>query len=362
MSFLTIRTDEVVDPNALARDGSNTMSGDLDFDGNAANNVTKALLDNAGSVTAPTANHLCIEGSGGAAGRTLHVDIASAPSDAQVMAYELSSDKWKPATPAAGGAVAGNTTEIQFNTTGSFDASANFTYTTGTGQLLINGTTTTSPLLIQDSGSKIFEVFDGGNFRHTLQSGTVTLTGTGSSGRTNLVSSGDFQLGSQAGGTFLELETAGLRMSTGKNMEPTTDGNASLGGSATARRWQNGFFTDIVTVSNAQWTTGTGDTVGAVTEDLNTIAVATDTTVTLTAIVAGNQSAGSDAYGYQRIVTVKDVGGTLTLVSQSTPHEAEDDAAADCNWVVSGNDVILRVLGVAAKNIDWESSVHKITQ
>ena len=62
----------------------------------------------------------------------------------------------------------------------------------------------------------------------------------------------------------------------------------------------------------------------------------------------------SEVGGYTRIATVKNDGGTVSIVpSVTAPHDGEDDADWNIGLSVSGANIRTRVTGVASTNIRW---------
>lgn len=109
---------------------------------------------------------------------------------------------------------------------------------------------------------------------------------------------------------------------------------------------------------------GTGQTTGAVTDDLLTIDLgATAGTYAVQVRVAGFESTTPAGCNYQIDGGARTTGAAATLIGQS--QELNEEAAlsaADVSLVVSGNDLIVRATGVAALTIDWRCSVQYIFQ
>lgn len=107
--------------------------------------------------------------------------------------------------------------------------------------------------------------------------------------------------------------------------------------------------------------TGTGQTIGAVTDDVITLALgATPGTYTLESRISGFESTNPASAGFQVFATVRTDGATATLVGipdiVSNLDTPIDSALADV--VVSGNDAIIRVTGVAAVTINWRADLQ----
>lgn len=105
----------------------------------------------------------------------------------------------------------------------------------------------------------------------------------------------------------------------------------------------------------------TDSTTDATPNALNTVAVATDTTVLIEVKVVGLRTGGSagsagDSAGYIISGLFKNISGTVSLVgSLSLLHVTEDQPAWDATLSVVGTDVILYVTGAVDNNITWSS-------
>lgn len=80
------------------------------------------------------------------------------------------------------------------------------------------------------------------------------------------------------------------------------------------------------------------------------------------AVVLGRQSASTNAAAYEITAAVKRETGTLSQITGSPVAEAtmEDDAAWAATIDVLGNDVRVRVTGVAATTITWQATIEII--
>ena len=116
--------------------------------------------------------------------------------------------------------------------------------------------------------------------------------------------------------------------------------------------------------SNEIYIEGTGQTTGAVTDDLITLdlgAVAGAYSVQVR--VVGFESTTPAGCNYQIDGGARTTGAAATLIGQS--QELNEEAAltsADVVLVVSGNDLIVRATGVAALTIDWRCSLQYVFQ
>jgi len=114
--------------------------------------------------------------------------------------------------------------------------------------------------------------------------------------------------------------------------------------------------TNTITISLDNANEGTTSTVGAVTGDVITIALgATPATYTLEARISGFESTTPAGCGYQIFGVVRTDGAAATLIG--TPDVIVNEEAAlttaDADLVVSGNNAIFRVTGVAGLTVNW---------
>lgn len=101
---------------------------------------------------------------------------------------------------------------------------------------------------------------------------------------------------------------------------------------------------------------GTGSTVGAVTTDLVTFSLgATPATYVIEANFVAFESTTPAGAGYSLFGTVRTTGAAASLVG--TPDKINNENAAlvpsTADIVVSGNNVILRVLGTVGLTVNW---------
>jgi len=280
--------------------------------------------------------------------------------------------------PSGGGTPGGVDTQVQFNNSGAFGGSAEFTFDDSTDQLLINALGATSPLLIQEGGSKRFEHFANGNWRSTHQSGTVTLTASSSSARINFASSGDLLLSSV--GASLELEATRIVMNSNIDFECTGDGLCDIGdGAGGNNRFGNVFLTNSFNVANGTILSEGSldlqapDNANTSTQEIFDSVTTTDDTLTTTATLAlnddtvyqcttrvsGRRTDSTDRAGYVRHITVfREGAGSCTVVgSASDAHTAESDGTWDIDPACSGNNFIVQVLGAIGKTVNWATTV-----
>jgi hypothetical protein len=100
---------------------------------------------------------------------------------------------------------------------------------------------------------------------------------------------------------------------------------------------------------------GTGQTIGATTDDVITVALSTAGTYTFEVRVAAWESSGPYSAGYSKNAVIRSDGVTATLIGDSDGFGHTDTALddADVNIIASGNNAIIRVLGVAGLTINW---------
>lgn len=124
----------------------------------------------------------------------------------------------------------------------------------------------------------------------------------------------------------------------------------------------NGIRTDgssgsnTLTVQLTNRLQGTGTTVGASTTTLVTFPLgATPASYNVEAKFVGFESTTPASTGYTVIGTVRTTGaaGALDGVPDETPIEHVALITSDVNFVISGNDLLLQVVGVAGLTISW---------
>lgn len=115
----------------------------------------------------------------------------------------------------------------------------------------------------------------------------------------------------------------------------------------------NGSNNLVISLQNS--TTGQATTVGATTADLTTVDLVTPGTYTFEARIAGYSIAGGNGVGMSRIATFLSDGVTATIIDDSDGfnHTSVSLIDTDANFVASGRNVILRVLGEAGFTINW---------
>lgn len=159
------------------------------------------------------------------------------------------------------------------------------------------------------------------------------------------------------GNTLWSITTGGAVTFNNAFTFPTTDGTVNqvltTDGTGTIT-WGDADIQNI----------GTGQTVGAVTADLVTIALgATPTTYSFDVLVAGFESTTPAGVGYTILASVRTTGAAAVIVATNTNIAKEEAALATaaCDLIVSGNNVIIQATGVAALTIDWKARVNYIS-
>jgi len=157
---------------------------DAKVDSNAAisaGTATKITYDAKGLVTAGTTLDVTdiptfTPASAGAGGTTGGVPVSLAGDQGK---YLRADGTWQ--TIAAGASVAGSNTQVQFNNSGAFGASANFTWDNAAAQLVVSGSdnvATTPTFTVRDNAGTVeFQVRNTGLiFGQTIDTGTVSNT------------------------------------------------------------------------------------------------------------------------------------------------------------------------------------------
>jgi hypothetical protein len=118
--------------------------------------------------------------------------------------------------------------------------------------------------------------------------------------------------------------------------------------------------THTITFTLDNFVIGSGQTIGAVTADLITFPMGAVAGMRLLeAKIEGFEATGPNGCGYNLICGCRTTGAAATIVGAQDKYISEDAAvvAADGNFVVSGNNLIVRVTGVAALTINWKSTL-----
>lgn len=130
----------------------------------------------------------------------------------------------------------------------------------------------------------------------------------------------------------------------------TGDGLTSTGNPAT----------HTITFTLDNYSIGTAQTIGAVTADPITVSMGTTPgTRIFEAKVEAFEATGPSSSGYNLMCVARTTGAAATIIGVQDKYAAEEAAlgGGDAYFVAVGNDIIVRVLGVAALTINWKSSL-----
>jgi hypothetical protein len=120
---------------------------------------------------------------------------------------------------------------------------------------------------------------------------------------------------------------------------------------------------NTITISVDGLTLGTGQTIGAVTADLITIALgATPTTYIIEAKIAGFEATTPAGVAYNLICGVRTTGAAATIIGIQDKYTAEEAALTLCAaaFVAVGNTAVVRVTGTAGLTIRWKASTVQL--
>lgn len=101
--------------------------------------------------------------------------------------------------------------------------------------------------------------------------------------------------------------------------------------------------------------TAQAQTIGAVTADIITVPLTVAGTYTFEIRVAAWESTGPNGGGYSKNAVIRSTGAAATLIGDSDGFVHTDTALedSDVNIIASGNNAIIRLLGVAGLTINW---------
>ncbi len=196
-------------------------------------------------------------------------------------------------------------------------ASSTFTHATPTSDIPTNDMIFNA----QDAFGAASVNLDGGDFVFNI----ATKTGAGNPG--------SFVINNSSGNTAAEI----------------TDNSASL----LLQQFGNPFDFQV----------GDVNTANAATTTVATITTESDTSYTVYAKVTGTETVDHDETGsYIRVGSFKNDGGVLTQIGSTTAlHTAEDTVAWNVVFEVSGTNILLRVIGAAATDINWVAGAEITT-
>ncbi len=118
-----------------------------------------------------------------------------------------------------------------------------------------------------------------------------------------------------------------------------------------------------ITISGTGQSVGTGQTVGAVTDDVITIDLgATPGTFTISASVSAFETSTPAGAGYRLTAMVRTTGAAGTLIGAVTQIIQEEAAlaAGTATIVVVANTAIIRVTGTAALTVEWSATSDQV--
>lgn len=164
------------------------------------------------------------------------------------------------------------------------------------------------------------------------------------------------EVGSSAAGTGILTVTGDSGGTVGAD---ALDNINLVGGTGITVTGTAGTNTQSVAFSGAA--TGSGSTIGALSDDLITYDLGgTALTALFTVRIAARENAGHNGSGYILEGAVKTNGIAATIIAASTASEYEDTAllGASVDAVASGNNLVIRVTGVAALTMTWNSFIQ----
>lgn len=139
--------------------------------------------------------------------------------------------------------------------------------------------------------------------------------------------------------------------STSGNFEFTSDGAESHTTTSGFRQYSFAVGTNSYFYFDSRKVT-TND---ATTTTVYTVPIPNNCGVTIYMDIIGKKSDDTQIGCYGKVVSYRNTGGAVTIVGAvNNPYTSEDDAAWNTTAsTVSGTNVLLRVVGVAATTIDW---------
>lgn len=165
------------------------------------------------------------------------------------------------------------------------------------------------------------------------------------------------------GGTALpDIET--LTGDIGGVVGPDATFNVNILGGADVTTTGNP-GTNTITIDIAGGSTGTGQTIGAVTDDVITFALgAAAGTYEISARIAAFEATTPAGAGYRINAAVRTTGAAGVLIGVNAIDTFEEAALVACDVaiLVVGNDAIVRVTGAAGLTIDWSAELNSILQ
>ena len=159
-----------------------------------------------------------------------------------------------------------------------------------------------------------------------------------------------------------EIET--LTGNTGGPVGPDGAFNINiLGADGVVTTGNPGTNTITITQSGDAYTIVTVQTIGAVTGDLFTLALGANNAATINALITGTVSTYAAALVGRVTGGARRAGAGAILVGSPIAEFSEDSAGAPTiDIVVSGNNIIVQVLGVAAETWNWRGQIQYVLQ
>jgi hypothetical protein len=122
---------------------------------------------------------------------------------------------------------------------------------------------------------------------------------------------------------------------------------------------------DTTASADMKITMATVDTTTGTTATLATVATTTDTVMLLEVKITGLRTGGSagtvgDSASYIRTARVKNIAGTVTIMSLQSDFTSEDQTAFNGTLTVSSTNILVRVTGATNNNITWKAVITKI--
>jgi len=122
--------------------------------------------------------------------------------------------------------------------------------------------------------------------------------------------------------------------------------------------------TNTITISLDNSQVDTGQTIGAVTDDICVLNLgATPATYTIEAKVAGFESTTPASAGYDLLCVARTTGAAASLVGFPDKFNREEAAlaASTADFVAVGNTIVIRVTGTAGLTINWRATISYVT-
>lgn len=170
------------------------------------------------------------------------------------------------------------------------------------------------------------------------------------------------QIARYGGGGSPASDVETLTGNTGGPVGPDGAFNINiLGADGVVTTGNPGTNTITITQSADAYTIVTGQTVGAVTADIFTLALGINNAATVQATVTGAVSDYSASLVGRTCGGARRAGAGAILVGSPISDFSEDSAGAPTiDIVVSGNNIIVQVLGVGAQTWNWRAQVHYV--